>query len=99
GKLYEVNERGREIFQTTSGKPYLITGGRQFFTPPVSGKIIPHHQTEKILNSFKTTKINSTRVMNSVSNSIKNIAGSRAGGGSVVAGNNYIVNERGAEIF
>lgn len=94
GKMYEVNERGRELFQPSGGKPYLITGGRQYFTPPTSGKIIPNWQTEKIL---KTASLGNVR--RSMASSFAGFSGHRASGGAVVAGNNYIVNERGREIF
>lgn len=94
GQTYEVNERGGEIFKPNSGNPYLITGGRQLFTAPASGKIIPHWETEKILRASALNRKLNTNGLNS-----NHISGYRQAGGSVVAGNTYVVNERGREIF
>lgn len=54
GFSYLVNERGREMFiPNNGGKPRMIEGGMQTFSPEVSGKILPVSLAKAVADRFK----------------------------------------------
>lgn len=53
GKTYQVNERGPEIFKSQRDA-MVIPGGRQLWTAPESGRIIPASSTKRLLEGTVT---------------------------------------------
>lgn len=64
GKAYQVNEAGVEAYQS-KGKTYILGGAAsgqsaQVFVPPSNGRIIPHGQTQRLIERVTT---NNSRVV------------------------------------